>query len=288
MRSTGKLHKTQCRKSQVRVGQKAGARLFLRRTSLKSVVRTVVLWLFSLTLGSTASGANFQHLETRYGKIDAIDSSDKISIHYRGKVILRAEADGASMFRITSDTGNEYVIVNFTHGGLNCRGFFHLIELSPDGAVKVSHDFGECYELGGAGFVTANPVVHLQQTIDDNSIKMASFIWREETISKIFESTDRCRSLAFSAKTISKKENANTVEKHTGGAGRVQFYSAPSDTCAKKGVFVLSGERLTSSLRLEDFVYVTYTNPKTARQTEGWVHADRLFPAEKWPSTTRP
>lgn len=263
--------------------------IVLRSTSIKSIVKTIVLWLsFSLTLSSTASGANFQHLETRYGKIDAIDSPDKISIHYRGKVILRVEADGASMFRITSDTGNEYVIVNFTHGGLNCRGFFHLIELSPDGAIKISHDFGECYELDGAGFVAANPVVHLKQTINGNSAEMVSFLWRDGTISKIFESTDSCRSLAFSAKTVSKKVNANNMEKQASGTGRLQFYSAPSDTCVKKGVFVLSGERLTSSLRLEDFVYVTYTNPKTASQTEGWVHADRLSPAERWLSKTRP
>jgi len=71
------------------------------------------------------------------------------------------------------------------------------------------------------------------------------------------------------------------MEKQVGGIGRLQFYSAPIETCAKNGMFVLPGERLTSSLRFENFVYVTYINPKTAKQAEGWVHADRLFSAEQ-------
>lgn len=236
--------------------------------------------LFLATLSGTALAIGFQHLETRYGKIDAVNSPAKVSISYRDKIILTTEADGASLSRITSDTANEYVIVNFSHGGLNCRGFFQLIELSPSGIVKISQEFGECHELGGAGFVSANPVVHLRQAIDGKPVEMISFLWRDGAINKIFESTDSCRSLGFSATTVSRKLNPN-MEKQVGGAGRLQFYSAPSETCAKNGVFILPGERLTSSLKFEDFVYVTYINPKTAKQAEGWVHADRLSSAEK-------
>lgn len=196
-------------------------------------------------------------------------------------MILKAEADGVSLLRITSDAGNEYVVVSFEHGGLNCRGFFQLIELSPSDVVKVSPDFGECYELGGAGFVASDPVVHLKQFIDGSPAEMISFLWRDGTISKIFESTDSCRSLSFSAMSVSKKVNSNNMEKLVDGAGRLQFYSAPSEACARKGIFVLSGERLTSSLRFEGFAYVTYKNPKTAKHAEGWVHVDRLTPAEK-------
>jgi hypothetical protein len=250
--------------------------------SIYSIVRAIVAWfLLCAILSGAAVAAEFEHLETRYGRIDAINSLGEVSISYRDKLILKAEADGASLLRITSDAGNEYVVVSFAHGGLNCRGFFHLIELSPSGVVKVSQDFGECYELGAAGFVAADPVVHLKQFIDGNPAGMVSFLWRDGTISKIFESTDSCRSLSFSATSVSKKVNSNNMEKQVGGAGRLQFYSAPSDACAKKGVFVLSGQRLTSSMRFEEFAYVTYTNPKTAKQAQGWVHVDRLIPAEK-------
>ncbi|WP_395399965.1 hypothetical protein ACHMW6_22170 [Pseudoduganella sp. UC29_106] len=250
--------------------------------SIKSIVRAIVsLLLLGAILSGAAVATDFQNLETRYGKIDATNSLGKVSIRYRDKVILKAEADGGSLFRITSDAGNEFVVVNFEHGGLNCRGFFHLIEISPSGVVKVSRDFGECYELGGAGFVAGTPVVHLKKIIDGNPPEMVSFLWRDGTISKIFESTDSCRSLSFSATSVSKKVNSNNMENQVGGAGRLQIYSAPSDACAKKGVFVLAGERLKSSLRFEDFAYVTYTNPKTGKKAEGWVYVDRLSPANK-------
>lgn len=231
-------------------------------------------------MSNTALAIDFQHIETRYGKVDAINQSEKVSIHYQDKVILKAEADGASLFRITSDAGNEYVIVNFSHGGLNCHGFFQLIEISSSGTVKISQEFGECYELGGAGFIEANPVVHLKQAVDGSPVEMASFLWKGNTVNKIFESTDSCRSLGFSATTVSMNVKAD-MGRQVAGVGRLQFYSAPSDTCAISGVFVLPGERLTSLLKLEDFIYVRYTNPKTAKQAEGWVHADRLSPVEK-------
>ena len=251
-------------------------RSILRKNSIKFMVKAIISGiLFLASLSNAAFAIDFQHLETRYGRIDAISSSEKIYINYHSKVILAVEADGANLSRITSDAGNEYVIVNFSHGGLNCRGFFQLIELSLNGIVKISEEFGECYELGGAGFVATDPVVHLKQAIDGKPVETISCLWRNGAISKIFESTDSCLSLGFSATTVSKKVNPN-MERQVGGAGRLQFYSAPSDTCSKNGVFILPGERLTSSLRFEDFVYVTYKNPKTAKQTEGWVHADRL------------
>lgn len=256
--------------------------IFKEHFSIRSIVRAIVsCLLLCATLSGAAGATDFQNLETRYGKIDTISSLGKVTIRYRDKVILKVKADGASLFRITSDAGNEYVIVNFEHGGLNCRGFFHLIELSLSGGVKVSQDFGECYELAGAGFVAANPVVHLKQIIDSNPPEMVSFLWRDGAINEIFESTDSCSSLSFSATSVSKKVNSNDMEKQVSRGERLQFYSAPSDACAKKGVFILAGERLMSSLRFEDFAYVSYTNPKTGIQAKGWVHIGRISPANK-------
>lgn len=227
-------------------------------------------------LSSATFAADFQHLETRYGKVDVFESPGEVLIQHRGQAILKAEADGASLFRVSAETGNEYIIVNFAQGGLNCHGFFRLVEIAPSGAVKVSQDFGDCYELGGAGFVADDPLVHIKRTVGGNSAEMVSFLWRNGRMSKIFESSDSCRSLGFLATSASKKVNSRDTEKQVGGAGRLQFYSAPSDSCAKKGVFVLPEERLTWSLSFEEFVYVTYKNLKTGSRVDGWVHADRL------------
>jgi hypothetical protein len=60
------------------------------------------------------------------------------------------------------------------------------------------------------------------------------------------------------------------------GTGRVQFYSAPSEACVMKGVFILPHEDLTGYGTYGDFTSVMYMNPKTGEDTEGWVKSSRV------------
>lgn len=60
------------------------------------------------------------------------------------------------------------------------------------------------------------------------------------------------------------------------GAGRVQFYSAPSNRCVMKGVFVLPREQLTAYGTYGDFTSVMYMNPRTGDDVEGWVRSSRV------------
>ena len=60
------------------------------------------------------------------------------------------------------------------------------------------------------------------------------------------------------------------------GTGRVQFYSAPSDRCEMKGIFVLPREQLTAYGTYGDFTSVMYVNPKSGADVEGWVRSSRV------------
>ncbi|WP_430226850.1 hypothetical protein [Paraburkholderia tropica] len=60
------------------------------------------------------------------------------------------------------------------------------------------------------------------------------------------------------------------------GSGRLQFLSAPAIGCEMKGVFVVPGDELMPTADYGDFTLVTYVNPKTGKQVDGWVDNRRL------------
>lgn len=222
--------------------------------------------LLALSGNAVLAAENVQ-LQTRYGSIDTRTTSDTTVVRYRGDAILTLEADWASLHRITTSAGHEYVLVRAWHPGLNCHYFFHLIDLAADGVVRVSKDFGECGELSGAGIVGDHPVVHLGSSV--------SYVWRNGEMSQL-ETTGICGSLASTVKAKAKKVGSQNLERFVIGEGRLQFLTAPSEACANKGVFVVPGDRLVTSLMHGDFVFVSYTNPKNGHRVDGWVTGGRL------------
>ena len=60
------------------------------------------------------------------------------------------------------------------------------------------------------------------------------------------------------------------------GSGRLQFYSAPDESCPLRGVFILPGEPVVALLQASRFTAVHYVNPRTGGQASGWVRSDRL------------
>lgn len=237
---------------------------------------TIGILLCFLAQASIPSLAE-EMIATRYGKVVAVSKDEKTAIRYRDKVILKLDVESAQLHRITSDSGHEYVIVDAWHPGLNCHHFFRLVDLSPDGAVAVSKEFGECTELVGAGFSEGIPVVHLENPfIEGNSYGAVSYAWKRGVIGDIFTWADECRFLDFAAKTSAKRVPAADSMKQVAGAGRLQFFSAPDLQCAKQGLFVVAGDRVSATLDNEDFALVTYTHPTTGKRHEGWVASKRL------------
>src|SRR5262249_10708414 len=61
------------------------------------------------------------------------------------------------------------------------------------------------------------------------------------------------------------------------GAGRLQFYSAPSTACPMQGVFVIPKDELIAYAQSNDgFTSVMYSNPRTGTTVSGWVKSARL------------
>ncbi len=61
------------------------------------------------------------------------------------------------------------------------------------------------------------------------------------------------------------------------GAGRLQFYSAPSARCMMDDVFVIPKDELIVYAQSRDgWSSVMYSNPKTGNSVSGWVKSSRL------------
>ena len=65
------------------------------------------------------------------------------------------------------------------------------------------------------------------------------------------------------------------------GAGRLQFYSAPSEHCSMSGVFVIPKDELVAYAQTDDgWSQVMYMNPRTGDTVSGWVRSARLKQTE--------
>ncbi|MFB9241077.1 hypothetical protein IV454_29880 [Massilia antarctica] len=229
--------------------------------------------LFAPLSALAAAPATTASIEARHGRVEVGTVADAAHILVDGKKIATIGADSASLFRITSMAEREYIIVQASRPGLHCHHSYLLLELS-DGAPKVSKEFGQCRDLGGAGMSGAAPVVHLNNPADRQT-GVESYQWQGDDVILAFESPSLCGAVGFLA-----QKNAGPVSaplaSRVKGPGRLQFLSAPDTDCAMPGVFVVPGDSLTASLASGTFVYAHYTNPKSGRKVQGWVPRDRL------------
>jgi len=61
------------------------------------------------------------------------------------------------------------------------------------------------------------------------------------------------------------------------GTGRLQFYSAPSERCMMKGVFVIPKDELVEyAISDSGWSQVMFMNSRTGDIVDGWVRSDRL------------
>jgi hypothetical protein len=69
---------------------------------------------------------------------------------------------------------------------------------------------------------------------------------------------------------------ASRARRQVLGKGRLQFYSAPNETCPLRGIFILPGEPVVALQQAARFTAVHYVNPRTGGQASGWVLSERL------------
>lgn len=61
------------------------------------------------------------------------------------------------------------------------------------------------------------------------------------------------------------------------GKDRSYFYTAPSQDCIHKQVFIIPGDKVNAYLDYNGYYYVIYLN-KNGQQVEGWVKQKQLQP----------
>lgn len=70
-------------------------------------------------------------------------------------------------------------------------------------------------------------------------------------------------------------KSASVVTKN----GRSHFYSAPADNCKNEKVFIVDGDVFEPKYEYKGFTYGNYINPKSKKETSGWVSSDTLIQA---------
>jgi hypothetical protein len=60
------------------------------------------------------------------------------------------------------------------------------------------------------------------------------------------------------------------------GERRAYFYSAPHENCRSKDIFVVTGDDLIAYTEYKGWYSVSYANPKTGKDYDGWVKSERL------------
>ncbi|ATQ78255.1 hypothetical protein CR152_29910 [Massilia violaceinigra] len=239
-------------------------------TNIKELTTAI---LFVPLLAFAAAPDTKTSIETRHGRVDVSADTDATHLLVAGKKIATIGAGGASLFRIPAVTEREYIVVQGSRPGLHCQYSYRLLALS-DSAPKVSKEFGECLDLGGAGMAGAEPVVHLNSRVDPEA-GVETYQWEGDDVILVFESPTLCGAAGFLAQKNAAPVKAPLASR-VKGPGRLQLLSAPDTNCAMHGVFVVPGDSVTASLASDGYVYVNYTNPKSGRKVQGWVPRERL------------
>ncbi len=60
------------------------------------------------------------------------------------------------------------------------------------------------------------------------------------------------------------------------GSGRLQFYSAPDQSCKMPGTFIVPGQTVIAYSEYKEYTSVMYINQKTNDSVVGWVSSARL------------
>lgn len=58
--------------------------------------------------------------------------------------------------------------------------------------------------------------------------------------------------------------------------GKANFYSAPDNSCQTQK-FIIEGDKFVATYEYHGFIKGNYVNPKTKKETEGWILSDALM-----------
>jgi hypothetical protein len=152
-------------------------------------MRWPLFYLFAiLPIGVQAGASDTARIATRYGIIEVTEHPDTVDIRFRGKVVHSVKALGASLYRVTSNSQREFVVVDALTPGLHCHHVFLLVEMYADGKAIASNPVGTCKELRSVEFNGDVPRSRLgEPDIPERrqSMKLTDFEWRDGRIVQV-------------------------------------------------------------------------------------------------------
>lgn len=143
----------------------------------------------SLTLSAHAV-ADRQRVDTRYGTVEVRENPAGAEVLFKGQVVRRISALGASLYKGSSHGEHEYVVVEMLKRAGSCGHAFVFLEVFANGTAQVSKDFGECRELRAVEFNGAGqPFLRLQEQYAAGAAASqnatADYVWKDGQIVQV-------------------------------------------------------------------------------------------------------
>ncbi|TFW10759.1 hypothetical protein E4L96_22305, partial [Massilia arenosa] len=166
----------------------------------------------SLTLPAHAV-ADRQRVDTRYGTVEVRENPAGAEVLFKGQVVRRISALGASLYKGSSHGEHEYVVVEMLKRAGSCGHAFVFLEVFANGTAQVSKDFGECRELRAVEFNGAGqPFLRLQEPYAAGAAASqnatADYVWKDGQIVQVAGSA---AANAASARAIAQAAAAATA-----------------------------------------------------------------------------
>jgi len=237
------------------------------------MLRPVVSIILALLSASPARAGD--GIDGRYGRTEIRYIAGKPAVFHQGRKVLSVnEADEAAIFHVIPGSSQDFIVIKSWKPGLNCHNSYRLLSIQANGLVQASPELGDCTDLAGISFAGTSPIIHLRQAA---GTKIEQLMWKDGKIVALPPASEACFSKheqAIEKGGRSKSQQAGPVTAL--GEGRLQFYSAPDESCAIAGTFVVPGDHLDASRANGRYTLVVYQHPKTAKVAAGWVESARL------------
>lgn len=237
------------------------------------MLRPAVSIIIALLSASPAHAGD--GIDGRFGRTEIRYIAGKPAVFHQGRSVLTVtEADEAAIFHVIPETSQDFVVIKSRKPGLNCHNSYRLLSIQANGTVQASPELGDCTDLAGISFAGANPIIHLRQSV---GTKIEQLMWKDGRIIELPPASEAC----FSKHEQAVEKGGRSKPQQPGpvtaiGEGRLQFYSAPDESCTIAGTFVVPGDHLEASHANGRYTLVLYQHPKTAKVAAGWVESTRL------------
>jgi hypothetical protein len=239
---------------------------------------------------SARSQVESANVPTRFGPVETRAVADaapaRSDILFRGAPL--GQVDGtAGLVKLSVQDDSDYVLVDAALPDPQCRHRFVVLQVGPGDEATMSAPFGDCMTAFGARRAGDRLVIQLAQqgTAPESAAQpqrdpvVHEFVWMHDRMKELTNVLTRCEAAQVTAASRWTSVPSAQAGRVVTGSGRAWFHTAPLEACRLPALFVIPGDVLTVLHVYGDYADVAYRNPRTGRETSGWLRLDRLTPA---------